>query len=396
MGIYILNAKRSAIGKYNGCFKDVSCQEISCQVINKMLNETKINKEDIDELIVGNVLSANQGQNIARQIIINSKFPIECCGYTVNMVCGSGMKAIFNAYSNIKSNQSECIIAGGVENMSNSPYLISNINIENLEELKKEKLVSHMIRDSLIDAFSGEHMGKTAENIAKKYNITRMEQDDFAYNSHLKASKTIENKEFDNEIIPVYINGQDISKDEHVRSNCTIEKLNSLKSIFSENGSVTAGNSSGINDGASFLIIANDSFINKGYKPIAEIIDFAQIGIQPDIMGMGAYYSIKKLLDKNSIHFDDIDLFEINEAFAVQTIAVIDELANNYNYDKEKLKDKVNVSGGAIALGHPLGASGARIITTLINNLKKQNLKYGVASLCVGGGMGIAILIKNI
>ena len=390
MGVYILDSKRSAIGKFNGALKGITCQEISSQIITQMLNEVNIKKENVDELIVGNVLQANQGQNIARQIILNCKFPIECCGYTINMVCGSGMKAVFNAYVSIKAKQAKCIIAGGVENMSNSPYMLLTNEIKSVNQ---KDIISHMIKDSLIDAVSGEHMGKTAENIAQKYNITREEQDLFAYNSHVKAAKAIEDKVFTKEIVPIHIKDREILVDEHVRNDCSIKKLNSLKPTFSADGTVTAGNSSGINDGGSFLIIADEEYRDKAE---AEIIDFAQIGNEPEIMGMGAYLAIKKLIDKNNISFSDIDLFEINEAFAVQTIAVINELSQNYKYKREELISKVNITGGAIALGHPLGASGARVITTLITNLKRRNMKYGVASLCIGGGMGIAILIKNV
>lgn len=397
MGLFILNAKRSAIGKFGGSLKGVSCQEISTQIIEKMLKESNINKKQIDELIVGNVLSANQGQNIARQIIINGNFPIDCCGYTLNMVCGSGMKAILNACLSIKAKQSNCIIAGGVENMSNSPFIVNAEDIDRIQQLKKEDIISHMIKDSLTDAFSGKHMGITAENIVKLYDITREEQDEYAYNSHKKASIAMQNDIFKTEIVPIQINNESsFSEDEHIRNNCSLEKLNSLKPIFIENGTVTAGNASGINDGGSFLIISDETMIKEGFRAKAEILDFVQLGNQPEIMGMGAYLAIKKLVEKSNISFEDIDLFEINEAFAAQSLAVISELANNFKYNKEKLMTKINISGGAIALGHPLGASGARIITTLITNLKKYNLKYGIASLCIGGGMGIAILIKNI
>lgn len=396
MGIYILEAKRSAIGKFHGKLENVSCLDLSTQVINQMVENIELKKSDINEVIVGNVLSANQGQNIARQIIINCKIPIECCGYSINMVCGSGMKAIANGYLSIKANHAKCIIAGGVENMSNSPYLLLANDLERLETIKKEDLISHLIKDSLSDAILGIHMGETAENIANKYKISREEQDWYAYNSHKKAVEATQKGVFNNEIVPIHINGDEFVIDEHIRYDINIEKMNALRTIFSKNGSVTAGNSSGINDGACFLIISNEELINQGFKAKAEIIDFAQIGNQPELMGMGAYLAIKKLIEKNSIEFSDIDLFEINEAFAVQTIAVINELAKDYNYNKEKLQEKVNISGGAIALGHPIGASGARIITTLITNLKERKLKYGIASLCVGGGMGIAMLIKNI
>ncbi len=383
--VYIYEAKRSPIGKYNKGFKNNDCNSLGTEVAKSIINSTKIDVNQIDKVILGNVLSAGLGQNIARQVLINSGIPKDKTAYTVNMVCGSSMKAINEAFNDIKLGNAHCILAGGVENMSMSPLL----KYEDQEELKNS-----MIYDALTDVFSNKHMGITAENIALKYNITREEQDQFSYDSQHKAQKAIENYKFVDEIVPIKnAENQIIKEDEFPRFNTEIEKLSSLKPAFKENGTVTAGNASGINDGCALLLIGDE---NVNLKPKAEIIDFAEVGCDPDYMGMGPLFAISKLLEKNNLSINDIDLFEINEAFASQSIAVIRELSKKYNIDEEKLKEKVNVNGGAIALGHPVGASGARIVTTLLYEMKKRNAMYGIASLCIGGGMGIAMLIKNV
>lgn len=383
--VYIYEAKRSPIGKYNKGFKNNDCNSLGTEVAKNIINSTKIDVNQIDKVILGNVLSAGLGQNIARQVLINSGIPKDKTAYTVNMVCGSSMKAINEAFNDIKLGNAHCILAGGVENMSMSPLL----KYEDQEELKNS-----MIYDALTDVFSNKHMGITAENIALKYNITREEQDQFSYDSQHKAQKAIENYKFVDEIVPIKnAENQIIKEDEFPRFNTEIEKLSSLKPAFKENGTVTAGNASGINDGCALLLIGDE---NVNLKPKAEIIDFAEVGCDPDYMGMGPLFAISKLLEKNNLSINDIDLFEINEAFASQSIAVIRELSKKYNIDEEKLKEKVNVNGGAIALGHPVGASGARIVTTLLYEMKKRNAMYGIASLCIGGGMGIAMLIKNV
>ena len=383
--VYIYEAKRSPIGKYNKGFKNNDCNSLGTEVAKNIINSTKIDVNQIDKVILGNVLSAGLGQNIARQVLINSGIPKDKTAYTVNMVCGSSMKAINEAFNDIKLGNAHCILAGGVENMSMSPLL----KYENQEELKNS-----MIYDALTDVFSNKHMGITAENIALKYNITREEQDKFSYDSQHKAQKAIESNKFVDEIVPIKnAENELIKEDEFPRFNTEIEKLSSLKPAFKENGTVTAGNASGINDGCALLLIGDE---NVNLKPKAEIIDFAEVGCDPDYMGMGPLFAISKLLEKNNLSINDIDLFEINEAFASQSIAVIRELSKKYNIEEEKLKEKVNVNGGAIALGHPVGASGARIVTTLLYEMKKRNAMYGIASLCIGGGMGIAMLIKNV
>ncbi len=384
--IYIYEAKRSPIGKFKKGFINTDCSMLGMQVAKSIIENTKIDVNKIDKVILGNVLSAGLGQNIARQILINSGIPDDKTAYSINMVCGSGMKAVHDAFNDIKLGNAHCILAGGVENMSMAPLLKDKYD-------DNKELKDSMLYDALTDVFSNEHMGITAENVAEKYNVTREDQDKFAYDSQHKVQTAIENKKFDDEIVPIKtFEGEVISLDEFPRFNTEMEKLSALKPAFKENGTVTAGNASGINDGCALLLIGDETI---SLKPKAEIIDFAEAGCDPNYMGMGPLYAISKLLEKNNLNINDIDLFEINEAFASQSIAVIRELSKKYNINLEEFNSKINVNGGAIALGHPVGASGARIITTLVHEMKRRNSKYGVASLCIGGGMGIAVLLKN-
>lgn len=387
MSIYIYNAKRSAIGKFKKGFINTGCRSIGGQLARHIINDTGIKKENIDKVYMGNVLSAGLGQNIARQILVDAEIPTDKCAVTLNMVCGSGLKAINLAYNEIKLGNAHLVLAGGVENMSMTPLLKDRYDEE-------KQLKDHMIYDALTDIFNEYHMGITAENVAKKYKISREEQDKFAYDSQMKTKNAILENKFDNEIVPIKTTeGTVIEKDEFPRMDTTLEKLSTLTPAFEEGGTVTAGNASGINDGGAILVIGDETI---KAKPLVEIIDFAEVGCEPEYMGMGPLYAINKILEKNNLELKDIDLLEINEAFAAQSIAVIRELAKKHNMNEEELKDKINVNGGAIALGHPVGASGARIVTTLIYEMKKRNVKYGIASLCIGGGMGIAILVKNI
>lgn len=385
MHIYIYDAKRSPIGKFKRSLLNTSAKEIGVQIAKNIFKATKINKDLIDEVIVGNVLSAGQGQNVARQILIESDIPQERCAFSVNMVCGSGMKAINLAYNDIKLGNAHCVLAGGVENMSMSPILVNRV--DNSKEPK-----DHMIYDALTDYFSDKHMGLTAENVAKKYKVTRQEQDNFSFESQAKVAVAQNSNRFDDEIVPIITaEGNKLEKDEFPRNDTTLEKLSLLKPAFKSRGTVTAGNASGINDGGALLLIGDETI---KLDPLAEIIDFAEKGCDPQYMGFAPYYAVTSLLEKNSLTLDDIDLFEINEAFASQSVAVLKELCKHYKYDYNKMVNKTNVNGGAIALGHPVGASGARIVTTLVHEMKKQGSTYGVASLCIGGGMGIAMLIK--
>ena len=397
---YIVNAKRSAIGKFCGSMSNISSGELAGQIIKSILEESKVSKANIDEVILGNVLSAGQGQGVARQASIFAEIPVEVPAYSLNMVCGSGMKSIMIAYSQIKAGLSNLVVAGGVENMSQAPF-VTDSKIRSGYKMGGMKLKDSMINDGLTDIFNNYHMGITAENICEKYNISREEQDKFAVKSQEKAIKAVRENKFDDEIIPVTVKNKDeykiIKTDEYPNPNTSFEVLSKLRPAFKKGGTVTAGNASGINDGASVLLIASEEAINKyKLKPMAEIISVGQGGVDPSIMGLGPIPAIKEALDKSNLQLKDIDLIELNEAFAVQSLAVLEELKNIYKVDDTWLEERVNVNGGAIALGHPLGASGARIVTTLLYEMKKRNLDKGLASLCIGGGMGTSIIIKLI
>ena len=386
MKVYIYNAKRSPIGKYKKSLRKTGCREIGTQVVKGLFN-SRIKPKMVDKLIAGNVLSAGLGQNIARQILIDSDIPQEKCAVSINMVCGSGLKAINYAFYEIKMGNAHCVVAGGVENMSMAPVLVDKD-----EEVKETK--DCMLYDSLTDTFSNKHMGITAENVAEKYGISREEQDMFALESQKKACKAIQRNRFKKEIIPIELkNGNIFLEDEYPRPDSSLEALKKLKPAFKENGTVTAGNASGINDGGAFMVIGDETL---KAKPLVEIVDFAEAGCDADYMGFAPYYAISALLEKTNVNIRDVGLFEINEAFASQSIAVIRELAKKYKLNEKEFKKKINVNGGAIALGHPVGASGARILTTLVYEMKRRKVKYGIASLCIGGGMGIAVLVKNI
>ncbi|WP_220751465.1 thiolase family protein [Apilactobacillus xinyiensis] len=387
--VVIVSAKRTPIGKLNGSLQKFSAVDLGTIVTESAIEKIHLPKEEIDQVIFGNVLQAGNGQNVARQIELNAGAKIESTANTINQVCGSGMKALHNASMEIQLGNADIVIAGGTESMSNAPFLNKNIRTEH--KLGDISLIDSMQHDALIDAFSGKHMGITAENVASKFNISRKEQDEWAFESNQRAINAEDAGWFQNEIHPIDIYSRKsnfkMKNDESIYRNSSIEKLNNLKPAFIDNGTVTAGNSSGINDGASALILMSEEKANYlGIEPLATIEDYTEIGIDPSIMGYAPYYAIKKLLSKNKSTVDDIDLFEINEAFASQTLAV----ANNLNISKEKL----NIAGGAIALGHPLGDSGARIVVTLINNLKRTQKHSGVASICIGGGMGMAMKIS--
>ncbi|MCK8624643.1 thiolase family protein [Apilactobacillus xinyiensis] len=387
--VVIVSAKRTPIGKLNGSLQKFSAVDLGTIVTESAIEKIHLPKEEIDQVIFGNVLQAGNGQNVARQIELNAGAKIESTANTINQVCGSGMKALHNASMEIQLGNADIVIAGGTESMSNAPFLNKNIRTEH--KLGDISLIDSMQHDALIDAFSGKHMGITAENVASKFNISRKEQDEWAFESNQRAINAEDAGWFQNEIHPIDIYSRKsnfkMKNDESIYRNSSIEKLNNLKPAFIANGTVTAGNSSGINDGASALILMSEEKANYlGIEPLATIEDYTEIGINPSIMGYAPYYAIKKLLSKNKSTVDDIDLFEINEAFASQTLAV----ANNLNISKEKL----NIAGGAIALGHPLGDSGARIVVTLINNLKRTQKHSGVASICIGGGMGMAMKIS--
>ncbi len=385
--IVITSAARTAIGTFRGSLKNMQAKDLGALTVKAVMKKSNLNPNDVDELIMGQVLIGGAGQNPARQAAIQAGLPIEKTAYVINQVCGSGLRSIAAGYQAIMSNDAKIIIAGGQESMTNAPHAI---NFRDGEKLDESKLVDTMIKDGLWDAFNGYHMGVTAENVAVKWQISRKEQDDFALLSQLKAEKAQKEKKFENEIISVMFNGKNLLEiDEHPRSGMTLERLTKLKPSFKNDGTVTPGNASGINDGAATVVLMNNSEAQKrSLKVLAKIVSWATCGVDPSLMGSGPIPASKKALKKAGWKISDLDLIESNEAFAAQSLAVIKDLGIS--------KEKVNVNGGAIALGHPIGASGARIVVTLIHEMQKRKVKKGLATLCIGGGMGIAMCIESV
>ncbi len=384
--VVIVSAVRTPIGNYKGSLRQIKSDQLGSIVIKEVLKRSKFKEDEIDEVIMGQVLTAGAGQNPARQAAINAGIPISKPAYMVNQVCGSGLRAIISGYQSIKLGENKNIICGGQENMSMAPH---SIFYRDKKEISSDELKDTLINDGLLDAFNNCHMGVTAENVAKKYNITRKEQDQFALNSQKKTERAITNNKFDDEIIKISHNGSVIAQDEYPRLGCKIADLEKLKTAFQENGTVTAGNSSGINDGASAILLTSlEETKKKSIKPLAKIVSWASVGLDPSLMGLGPIEAVRAAIKKAKWNLNEIDLFEINEAFAAQSIAVIRELGID--------EDKVNVNGGAIALGHPIGASGARILVTLVHELNRQKKNKGCATLCIGGGMGIALCIQRV
>jgi acetyl-CoA C-acetyltransferase len=389
--VAITSAVRTAIGSFGGTLKDIDVSNLGSVVIKEALHRCNIEADQVDEVIMGNVYQAGIGPNPARIAAVKAGIPYEVPAMTVNMVCGSGLKAIALATQAIWSGSAGVMVAGGMENMSRAPYLIPNARWG--ARMGHGQFVDSMIQDGLWDCFYDYHMGMTAENLAEQYNISRADQDRFALQSQQRYKTALETDRFISEIVPVSVpqkKGASIcfNQDEHPRANVTLEQLAELKPAFKENGTVTAGNASGINDGAAALVVmSGDAALKFGQKPIAYIRGFAAVGVDARIMGIGPAYAIRKLLSQTDMTLDEIDLIEVNEAFAAQTLAVFKEL----NCDE----DRVNVNGGAIALGHPLGASGARIVVTLLYEMQRRKARFGIAGLCVGGGMGIAMLFEQ-
>ena len=384
--VVIVSAVRTPIGTYKGSLKHIKADQLGSIVIREVLKKSKFNEDEIDEVIMGQVLTAGGGQNPARQASINAGIPISKPGHLINQVCGSGLRAVISGYQSIKLGDVKNVISGGQENMSIAPH---SIFYREDKKISEEKLVDTMINDGLIDAFNNYHMGVTAENVAKKFNISRQEQDEFALDSQKKTQRAIINNKFDEELIKINQSGNILDKDEHPRVGLKLSDLEKLKTVFKENGTVTPGNSSGINDGAAALLLTTlEEAEKKSIKPLAKIVSWASVGVDPSLMGLGPIEAVREAIKKAKWNLDEIDLFEINEAFAAQSIAVIRELDIDQN--------KVNVNGGAIALGHPIGASGARILVTLIHEMKRQNKNKGCATLCIGGGMGIALCIQRV
>ncbi len=397
--VYIVGAKRTAIGTLGGTLKDVPAVQLGVAAAKAAMEQAGIKPEYVDETIIGNILMAGQGMGPGRQVSVYAGVPIEKPGYTVNMLCASGMKSVMIGAVDIIAGEAEIVLAGGIENMSAAPYLLPKARFG--YRLGHGEVLDHTVFDGLTDVFNMYHMGVTAENLAEKYGITREEQDLFAYKSQMKAKKAIETGRFKDEIVPFVIKerkGERIfDTDEHPRFDTTLETLSKLKPAFKKDGTVTAGNASGINDSGSAMVLASEDAIKKyGLKPLAEIIGFAQHGVDPSIMGIGPVGAISKALKRVNMKLTDVQLIELNEAFAAQSLAVLRDLKKEHNVSDDWLEERVNVNGGAIALGHPIGASGNRIIVTILYEMKKRKLGLGLASLCVGGGMGTAVIIRNV
>ena len=386
--VVITSASRTAIGSFQGSLKNMQAHEMTSIIIKEVAKKSKLKLQDIDELILGQVLTGGNGQNPARQAAITSGMPNEKTAYLINQVCGSGLRSIAAGYQSIIANDSNIIIAGGQESMSNAPHAI---DIRGGKKLKEENLVDTMIKDGLWDAFNGYHMGVTAENVASKWEISREEQDNFALSSQSKAEKAMKEEKFKNEILPINLkkNSEQIFKiDEHPRQKISLDVLKKLKPSFKKDGTVTAGNSSGINDGSAAVVLMSEKESEvRNLQPLGRIVSWATCGVDPALMGSGPIPASKKALEIAKWKISDLDLIESNEAFAAQSLAVIKDL--------KIPKEKVNVNGGAIALGHPIGASGTRIVVTLLHEMIKRDSKKGLATLCIGGGMGIAMCIER-
>ena len=390
--VYIVDALRTAVGSFGGSLADISAVDIAVPVVKEVLKRNNLEGNDVDEVLFGNVLQAGAGQNVARQVQIYSDIPVEKTAQTLNMVCGSGLSSVALSAGVIKAGDAEIIVTGGTENMSASNYVLPKARSG--LRMGDSKIIDSMIKDGLWDVFNDYHMGITAENLAEKYSISREEQDKFAVQSQNRAEAAGKAGKFKDEIFPLPIpqrKGGEIifDTDEYPRAGVTEEGLAKLRPAFKKDGTVTAANASGINDGAAVILLASgDAVKMKGLKPMAKIVSYASAGVDPSIMGIGPVEAVKKALSKAGWSIDDLDLIEANEAFAVQALAVTKELGWDL--------DKVNVNGGAIAIGHPIGASGARILTTLLYEMKKRGLEKGLAALCVGGGMGVAVCVEAV
>jgi acetyl-CoA C-acetyltransferase len=388
--VVIVSAVRTAVGKFGGTLKDVPAAELGALVIKEALVRANLKPELVDEVIMGNVVQAGLGQNVTRQALIKAGLPDEIPGFTLNKVCGSGLRAVSLAAQMIKAGDADIIVAGGMENMSAAPYVMPSARWG--QRMGDGKIVDTMVYDALTDAFEGYHMGVTAENIAERWNLTREMQDEFSAASQQKAEAAIKAGKFKDEIVPVVIKSRKgevvFDTDEFPRFGSTAESLGKLKPAFKKDGTVTAGNASGINDGAAAIVVMSaEKAAELGIKPMAKIVSYGSKGLDPAIMGYGPFHATKKALEAAGLGIEDIDLIEANEAFAAQSLAV----AKDLNFDM----GKVNVNGGAIAIGHPVGASGARILTSLLYEMQKRDSKRGLATLCIGGGMGTAVIVER-
>lgn len=398
--VYIVGAKRTAIGSFQGSLASVSAAELGTVVAKEVLSQAGIKPESVDEVIFGNALPAGQGQGVARQIAIQAGLPDTIPASGVNMVCGSGLKSVMNGFASIKAGLNNVVLTGGVESMSQAPHLMPAKTRSGIK-MGGFQVEDHMLKDGLTDAFSSNHMGITAENIAEKYQISREAQDEYAYQSQQKAIKAQEQGLFGAEIAPVTVQSRRgdliVTEDEYINHNTSLEKLSSLRAAFKKDGTITAGNASGLNDGASATLIVSESYLKEhNLTPIAEIVSIGQGGVDPQIMGMGPVTAIQDALKRADLSLAEMDILELNEAFAAQSIGVVEELAAKNNLTAEEIYQRTNLNGGAIALGHPIGASGNRVLVTLLHILKNKQAQYGLASLCIGGGMGVAMVVKTI
>ncbi|MDK0569378.1 acetyl-CoA C-acetyltransferase [Clostridium perfringens] len=389
--VVIASAVRTALGSFGGSLKDVPAVDLGALVIKEALNKAGVKPECVDEVLMGNVIQAGLGQNPARQAAVKAGLPVEIPSMTINKVCGSGLRCVALAAQMIKAGDADVIVAGGMENMSQGPYVLRTARFG--QRMGDGKMVDAMVNDALTDAFNGYHMGITAENIAEQWGLTREMQDEFAANSQMKAEAAIKAGKFKDEIVPVVIpqrKGDPIvfDTDEFPRFGTTADKLAKLRPAFKKDGTVTAGNASGINDGAAALVVMSAEKAKElGVTPMCKIVSYGSKGLDPSIMGYGPFYATKKALEGTGLTVADLDLIEANEAFAAQSLAV----AKDLEFDMSK----VNVNGGAIALGHPVGASGARILVTLLHEMMKRDAKRGLATLCIGGGMGTALIVER-
>ena len=387
--VYITSATRTAVASFNGSLASLPADELGKTVIQESLKRSNLDPSEVDEVILGQVLTAATGQNPARQASMNAGIAKETPAWIVNQVCGSGLRSVALAYQSIMNGDANVIIAGGQESMSQSPHCM---HLRNGTKMGDDKMIDSMIKDGLWDAFNGYHMGTTAENVAQQWQITRDQQDEFAFNSQQKASKAKEAGIFKDEIVGVEVKTRKdtvvFEEDEYIKDGVKLEKISSLRPAFAKEGTVTAANASGINDGAAALtVMSSEEVKKKNIEPMARIVSWASAGVDPSIMGTGPIPASRKALEKAGWSINDLDLIESNEAFAAQSCAVNKELG----WDTSK----VNVNGGAIAIGHPIGASGARILVTLLNQMKRQDAKKGLATLCIGGGMGIALCVER-
>lgn len=398
--VYIVAAKRTPIGSFLGGLSSLSAVELGAIAIKSALAQAGIEASQIDEVVVGNVLSAGQGQGVGRQTAIYAGIPVSTPAYTLNMICGSGMKSLLNAVNSVRAGDANLVVAAGTESMSNAPFVVDGKSRSG-HKMGDMTLTDTMLKDGLTDAFEGFHMGITAENIAQRYAISREEQDNFALRSQHRAEQAISSGCFVEEIVPVTIKSRHgevlISQDEHPRFGTTIESLAQLRPAFDKQGTVTAGNASGINDGAVALVVASEDAVKRHrLTPLVEVIAIGQGGVEPEVMGLGPLPAVKQALSRAGLELEQIQRLELNEAFAAQAIGVIRGLAHQHQLNDFWFDDRTNVNGGAIALGHPIGASGGRIVTSLIYEMMRSKSQYGLASLCIGGGMGTAVVLHQL